>query len=57
MYRDTEGMKGRNSVTKQHFKKVHGILLVYNVTDRKSFENLPKWIRHLQKVLHIHKVD
>lgn len=45
-------MKGIDSVNKVHFRKVHGILLVYDVTDRKTFDNLTKWIHNLKKVLH-----
>ena len=55
--RDTAGARGRDSVNKQHFRKVHGILLVYDVTDRKTFDILPKWIQHLNKVLQYQKQE
>ena len=50
-YRDTAGAKSCDSVDKVHFRKVQGLLLVYDVTNRKTFDNLPKWIQHLKKVL------
>ena len=39
----TAGQDRFRAITKNHYKGSHGIMLIYNVTDIKSFENLKNW--------------
>jgi len=41
---DTAGQERFRSLTKQYYKNIKGIVLVYDITKPKSFENLSKWI-------------
>ena len=40
---DTAGLDRFRAITKNYYKASHGILLIYNVTDIQSFENLNNW--------------
>lgn len=49
---DTAGQERFRSITKSYYRNSVGALLVYDITNRKSFEHLPAWIsearRHIQ---------
>ena len=45
---DTCGQEKFRSLTKSYFREAHGILLVYDVSDRKSFEDLDYWINEIK---------
>ena len=45
---DTAGQERYKSFTKAYFKDCKGILMVYDVTSRASFENLSKWTTLIQ---------
>ena len=49
-YRDTAGQERFETLTSQYYRRAQGILLVYDLTDRKSFENTSKWLRSIQEV-------
>ena len=42
---DTAGQERYMSLNKIFFQRVQGIILMYDITQRDSFENLPKWIK------------
>ena len=42
---DTAGQERYMSLNKIFFQKVQGIILMYDITQRETFENLPKWIK------------
>lgn len=44
---DTCGHEKFRSLTRQYFKDAHGIVLVYDVCDRKSFFNLNSWVKEI----------
>ena len=46
---DTCGQEKYRSITKNYFNDADGIILIYDVCDRKSFENLDKWIRDIKE--------
>ena len=48
--RDTAGQEEFNSITEQYFRRAEGILLVYDITNAKSFDNLNKWMEKLRQV-------
>jgi len=46
---DTAGEKSLKYVAETNIKGSSGILLVYNITDRASFENLNAWLTEIKK--------
>lgn len=46
---DTAGQERFKTITTAYFRGVHGILLVYDVTNRSSFYNVSNWIRQLKE--------
>ena len=41
---DTAGQEKYDAITTAHYRRAMGALVVYSVTDRASFEAVPKWI-------------
>ena len=39
--------KKNNKILISHYKKAHGALLVYDVTNRNSFLNIKRWLKEL----------
>ena len=48
---DTAGQERFRSISKSYYKSANGILLVYDVTDRSSFDSIRNWIKQIQMVL------
>ena len=46
---NSSGKKMYMSMAKTHFKEVVGVVLVYDVTDTRSFEDIPNWVREISK--------
>lgn len=46
---DTAGQERFRAITKNYYKGAHGILLVYDATERKTFENLNIWIASIRE--------
>ena len=42
---DTAGQERFRSITRAYYRGAHGIILVYDITDRASFEHLREWMR------------
>lgn len=47
---DTAGQERFRTITKSYFRGAQGILLVYDVTDRQSFESVVTWVEDIEKV-------
>ena len=45
---DTAGQEKFRAVTKSYFKESEGILLMYDITDKKSFDNVEIWINSIR---------
>mmetsp|Transcript_16837 Transcript_16837/g.27289 ORF Transcript_16837/g.27289 Transcript_16837/m.27289 type:complete len:216 (+) Transcript_16837:238-885(+) len=45
---DTAGQERFRTITTSYFRGAQGILLVYDVTDRGSFENIRNWVAQIQ---------
>lgn len=45
---DTAGQEKFRSLTLNFYKGVNGIILVFDLTDEESFNNIPHWIRQLK---------
>jgi small GTP-binding protein len=41
---DTAGQEKFRSITKAYYRTAAGVLIVFDVTDRRSFDQLPSWI-------------
>ncbi len=62
---DTAGSERFRTITKTYYKGAHGIILMYDVTNRNSFENIRNWMKQIdanvtksvKKVLVGHKCD
>jgi Ras-related protein Rab-11A len=46
---DTAGQERYRSITKSYYQGAKGVLLVYDITQRASFENIDNWIVDLSK--------
>ena len=47
---DTAGQERFHSITKNIYRNANGVLFVYDITNRESFNNIKNWIRDLQNV-------
>ena len=46
---DTAGQDRFRSITKNYYKGAHGIILLYDVTSRKTFENVANWVTQIKE--------
>jgi Ras-related protein Rab-8A len=51
---DTAGQERFRTITTSYFRGAQGILLVYDVTDRRSFESIRNWISQIQTHADVH---
>ena len=46
---DTAGQEKFRTITSSYYKGAHGIIVVYNITDRSSFDNIKGWFSEIEK--------
>ena len=46
---DTAGQQRFRTITNSYYRGAHGALVVYDVTDRQSFNHLPNWLKEIDK--------
>ena len=46
---DTAGQDRFRSITKNYYKGAHGIILIYDVTSRKTYENIKNWVAQIKE--------
>ena len=46
---DTAGQERFKTITQTYYKGAAGVILVYSVTDKKSFNNLQNWIKQINE--------
>ena len=46
---DTAGQEKFRTITSAYYKGAHGIIVVYDVTDQTSFDNIQGWFREIDK--------
>lgn len=51
---DTAGQERFRTITTSYFRGAQGILLLYDVTDRRSFESIRNWIGQIQQHADVH---
>ncbi|CAB1326901.1 unnamed protein product [Coregonus sp. 'balchen'] len=49
--RDTAGQERFNSITSAYYRGAKGIVLVYDITKQETFDDLPKWMKMIDKNL------
>ena len=55
MHRDTAGQERFYTITSTYYRGAMGIMLVYDITDGKSFDSIGKWLRNIDEVTAILK--
>ena len=46
---DTAGQERFRTITNSYYRKVQGILMVYDITNRGSFESIRSWIHQIEQ--------
>lgn len=46
---DTAGQERFHTITVSYYRGAMGIMLVYDITNAKSFDNIAKWLRNIQE--------
>ena len=46
---DTAGQERFRNITQQYYKGADGVLLVYDITERNSFEKVREWMKQIQQ--------
>ena len=46
---DTAGQDRFRAITKNYYKGAHGIILIYDVTNQKSFDNVKNWVSQIRE--------
>ncbi|KAJ8308098.1 hypothetical protein KUTeg_012972 [Tegillarca granosa] len=46
---DTAGQERFESITKQFYRRAQGIMLVYDISSRRSYDAIPKWLSYIQQ--------
>ncbi len=46
---DTAGQQRFKSILTSYYKGTHGVLLVYDITDKQSFTDLQIWLNEVEK--------
>ena len=47
---DTAGQERFRSIQKQYYNQVNGILFVYDITNRESFDIIPQWLENVNEI-------
>ena len=47
---DTAGQERFRSITTAYYKGAHGVMIVFSLTDRYSFDNLDHWLRQIDQM-------
>ena len=45
---DTAGQERFRTIAKSYYKGAHGIILMYDVTNRKTYDNIKKWLNQIR---------
>jgi Ras-related protein Rab-8A len=46
---DTLGQDRYRSITRNYYKGAHGIILIYDITERKSFDSVSNWVKTIRE--------
>ena len=48
--RDTAGQERFHTITTSYYRGAMGIMLVYDITNQKTFDNISKWLANIDEV-------
>ena len=54
---DTAGQEKFRNIAKQYYKGANGVLLIYDVTNKKSFERIAYWMNELKDNKYRRKIN
>jgi len=46
---DTAGQERFRTITSSYYRGAHGVIIVFDVTDRESFKNVPMWMGEVER--------
>lgn len=46
---DTAGQERFRTITSSYYRGAHGIIIVYDITDRESFDNVKQWLNEIDR--------
>eukprot|EP01138_Halocafeteria_seosinensis_P010801 gb/GECG01011031.1/.p1 GENE.gb/GECG01011031.1/~~gb/GECG01011031.1/.p1 ORF type:complete len:203 (+),score=26.45 gb/GECG01011031.1/:1-609(+) len=46
---DTAGQERFRTITSSYYRGAHGIIIVYDITDRESFDNVKQWFNEIER--------
>eukprot|EP01060_Flectonema_neradi_P034104 TRINITY_DN588_c13_g1_i1.p1 TRINITY_DN588_c13_g1~~TRINITY_DN588_c13_g1_i1.p1 ORF type:complete len:205 (+),score=46.29 TRINITY_DN588_c13_g1_i1:96-710(+) len=46
---DTAGQERFRTITSSYYRGAHGIIIVYDVTDKETFDNVKTWLKEIEK--------
>ena len=46
---DTAGQERFRTITSSYYRGAHGIIVVYDVTDQDSFDNVKQWLQEIER--------
>eukprot|EP00968_Pinguiococcus_pyrenoidosus_P026616 scaffold7116_cov296-Pinguiococcus_pyrenoidosus.AAC.8 len=46
---DTAGQEAYMALTRQYYRNTDGCIMVYDITNRESFEHLPRWLSEVRE--------
>ena len=49
---DTAGQERFRTITSSYYRGAHGIIIVYDCTDQKSFNNIKHWLQEIDRYAH-----
>ena len=46
---DTAGQERFRTLTSSYYRGAHGIIIVYDVTNKESFDNVRQWMQEIER--------
>ena len=46
---DTAGQERYRTITNAYYKGADGIIIVFDITNKESFDNIPSWLQEIEK--------